>query len=581
MKLKKLNLRNTRVADLSPLAKMPLTYFDATAIPATDYSPLAGAPLEACLIQNSPLSDLSFLRDSPVKELTLFNCNEARGFAVLAGLKSLDLLILPQSFRELPEKELDAIGALRTHPTLKNIQTELRTGSFLINTAQSKDGFWRDWDLEQTFVPALRRRGLTFSLFKRAAGTYYLEIQNQPLRDLSILKGAPISELILVNCQVSDLTPIRDLPLEYLNIPYNPITDLGPLRGMQIKTLYLTSTKVSDLSPLTSLPLKELYLGSCDSVTDVAPLAEIPTLEKAVVPMQAVHIEALHKLRKLQMLAFQTTDGSPYFPDTTAEEFWKRWPGLTWTRALNETGMKYNAYQDSGGMWSITITAREFHDLSVLTGKNINRLILDHTSVSDLMPLVGLPLKFLSLDGTPVSNLTPLGGIALESLSLRETPVTDLSVLRRTPLCSALKSLWLYRTPVTDFAPVAACLALTIFDATDTTLPDLDSLRGFRLREVYFGNTRVRDISILAGMPLERAFIDGANITDVTPLLKCPALKDIILPKAAQNIEALRELPNLMRVSYAYDAKVSGPSTTTTDFWAKFDAAKKTKMPQP
>jgi len=66
---------------------------------------LAGAPLETCMIQNSLLQDLSFLKHSPVRDLVLFGCGEARGYAVLADLKSLDLLILPQSFRELPEAE--------------------------------------------------------------------------------------------------------------------------------------------------------------------------------------------------------------------------------------------------------------------------------------------------------------------------------------------------------------------------------------------------------------------------------------------------------------------------------------------
>ena len=115
MKLKILHIGNTRVADLSPLAGMPITFLNATSIPAVDYSPLAG-PLEKCVLQFSPVKDLSFLRDSPLKELTLFNCNEARGYAVLASLKSLDLLILPQGFRSLPESELAAIGASAVIP---------------------------------------------------------------------------------------------------------------------------------------------------------------------------------------------------------------------------------------------------------------------------------------------------------------------------------------------------------------------------------------------------------------------------------------------------------------------------------
>ncbi|MGD1090347.1 MAG: protein kinase, partial [Verrucomicrobiota bacterium] len=210
MKLKELNLRGTRVADLSPLAGMPLTYLDTTSIPAVDYSPLAGAPLETCIIQDSPVRKLSFLRDSPVKELCLFNCNEARGFDVLAGLKSLNLLVLPQSFRGLPEEDLAAIGALRTHPTLKNIQTEYRSlGGWSLNTVQSKDLFWQEWDREQGIVVPLRKSGIMFSLQKLPDGTWYLNLDNSAIRELTILSNAPISQLSISHTAVADLKPLR------------------------------------------------------------------------------------------------------------------------------------------------------------------------------------------------------------------------------------------------------------------------------------------------------------------------------------------------------------------------------------
>ncbi len=107
-----------------------------------------------------------------MKELILYECNELRGYSVLAGLKSLDLLVLPQSFRSLPEEDLAAIGALRSHPTLRNIQTEYRSGNWFFNTTQPKETFWQDWDREQSFVPALRKSGIKFSLKKLPVGTY-------------------------------------------------------------------------------------------------------------------------------------------------------------------------------------------------------------------------------------------------------------------------------------------------------------------------------------------------------------------------------------------------------------------------
>ncbi len=570
MPLEELDLRGTRVADLSPLIGMSIKSIDLSLAPVLDFSPLAQLPLEKCYLQRNRITDLSVLRGKPLKELVLWGCAEARNYAVLAEIKSLELLLLPSDYRGLPAEDYAAIGSLREHSKLRQLGSEIMGGMGYAATG-SKDVFWRDWDREQRFVPALRASGIKFLLQKLSTGTYSLEIQNQPLSNLSMLTGAPISRLDLVNCQFSDLAPIRDLPLDSLNIPQNPVTDLNPLRGKQIKTLYLSGTRVSDLSPLTNLPLKELYLDNCEKLTDVASLAEIQTLERVVVPMQVAKIEALRKLPRLQMLAFQHTDQPPYLPDTTAEVFWKRWPSLSWASALNEAGITYSAGQDSDGTWTVTVGVMEFHDLSVFKRANISYLNLNQTSVTDLAPLADLPLKYLYLDRTPVSDLTPLGGIPLKMLSLRETQVTDLTALRRAPLCSALEALWLYRTHVVDFSPVAACTKLTVFDATDTRLRDLEPVRGRQLREAYFATTQVRDLSILAGMPLTTVYFDNNDVTDVTPLLKCPTLTTIILPRTALYVEALRKLPHLERISYTYDGNIPGPSTTATGFWKEYD----------
>ena len=38
-----------------------------------------------------------------VMGLSLFGCSEARGYGVLQSLKSIDVLVLPQSYRSLPD----------------------------------------------------------------------------------------------------------------------------------------------------------------------------------------------------------------------------------------------------------------------------------------------------------------------------------------------------------------------------------------------------------------------------------------------------------------------------------------------
>ena len=72
--------------------------------------------------------------------------------------------------------------------------------------------------------------------------------------------------------------------------------------------------------------------------------------------------------------------------------------------------------------------------------KNIKRLDLENTSVSDLTPIAELTrLKRLDLNNTSVTDLTPLAGLtALEWVNLWNTFVSDL-----TPLAGLTRLEWL------------------------------------------------------------------------------------------------------------------------------------------
>ncbi len=568
MELKELGLGQTRVADLSPLAGMPLTIFEASTIPATDYSPLTGAPLEKCVFQNSPVRDLSFLRDSPVKELVLYECNELRGYSVLAGLKSLDLLVLPQSFRSLPEEDLAAIGALRSHPTLRNIQTEDRTsGRWYFNTAQPKETFWQDWDREQIFVPALRKIGIKFSLRKLPIGTYSLSIQDQPLSDLSVLKGAPISELYLSNCKFTDLTPIHDLKLEVLHLSSDLVTDLSPLRGMPLKTLFLSGTKISDLSPLPGLPLRELYLDACPGVADLTLLAQIPTLEKLTVPVQAANINALRKLPALQLLGVQR-NGATLQPATTAAAFWKLRDANPWIARLRDSGIKTKALRSlDDGTFALDLNNTPITDLTLLKGAPIGELTLSDTAVSDLSPLRGMPLRSLYLGNTRVADLTPLSGMPLTRMTLNGTPVADVTPLRG----MALEYLHIGSTEVADLEPLRG-MPLKDLILYSTKVTDLRPLQGMPLEQIIV--SKVSDLAVLRGMPLRSLRLHQCpKATDFSPLAELKELTSLTLPADASGIDFLRTFPKLARIGFKEDWNNGGrPDKTAAEFWKEYDS---------
>ncbi len=546
MPLEGLNLRDSPVSDLSPLAGMPIQYICLTSIPVEDFSPLATFKMKKCMLQNVRIGDLSVLRGQPLTDLVLNSCTSARNFAVLSEFKDLEFLMLPDSYRSLPEADYTAIGALRNHPKLRQLGAEIVPGA-KVNDGGSKDVFWKEWDQEQAYMSRLRKSGIKFSITK-APSEYIMTIYGQvPVRDLSILNGMPITHLDIQNHGISDLSPLRDLPLERLYISRNPITDLSPLRGSKIKVLDLGDTNISDLTPLTGLPLQQIYLGGCNNLQDVSPLAQIPTLALVVIPAHAVKVETL---RKLPLLA---TIGYSWDVQKPAAVFWKEYDSEEWLRKLRSTGIPIKfAGKRSDGTWKLDLwMAKNFTDLSLLKGAPISELSICNTGVTDLRPLAGLPLEYLDM---------------------RETKVTDLSPLGSAPLCTTLKSLLIWRVEAADFTPLAACTALENLDAADTRLEKLDFLRGRKLRSLKLTRTKVTDLSVLDGMPLELVTLMNCPVTDLGPLLKCQTLKSLTLPRVAKNVAELRTLPALVALSMDQVGDGS-PNKTADEFWREFDAS--------
>lgn len=76
---------------------------------------------------------------------------------------------------------------------------------------------------------------------------------------------------------------------------------------------------MSDLTPLRELPLETLYIIECPAITNVQPLAEITTLRDVQIPTWSRNLESLRALPKLGWIGF--TSG----PSKPAEEFWTEW----------------------------------------------------------------------------------------------------------------------------------------------------------------------------------------------------------------------------------------------------------------
>ncbi len=303
MPLEQLNLSGTRVTDLSPLAGLPIKVLHLHSSPVRDFSPLARMPLETGYFDGCQFTDLAVLRDCPLRKLELRGCNQSRNFAAIAQIPTLETLLLPDTFHTLPDEDFAAIAALRHHPKLHQLQGDYAYAMYF-TAPPSANLFWQEWDRLQTFLPALRKTGFPFRLNRLADGTYTLEIRGQPLSDLTFLKGAPLSRLVLPGGKIADLTPLTGMPLTHLDLSQNPLTDLTPLRG---------------------LPLQALFLKDCGNITDIAPLTGIPTLQNLIVPETAPNLEQLRQMPGLQRLSFNEDPNTPHRTAQSAEEFWKEW----------------------------------------------------------------------------------------------------------------------------------------------------------------------------------------------------------------------------------------------------------------
>src|SRR5207302_2665523 len=81
---------------------------------------------------------------------------------------------------------------------------------------------------------------------------------NAKVSDLSPLRGLPLKALYLHSARMTDLSPLHDMPLEELYIDHTAVRDLSPLRGMRLQYLDCSQCPVRDLSVLRGLPLKGL-----------------------------------------------------------------------------------------------------------------------------------------------------------------------------------------------------------------------------------------------------------------------------------------------------------------------------------
>ncbi len=338
--LRKLSLYYATVGDLRPLAGLPLEVLDCTGIPATDFSALSGMPLKSLTLQITRVGELAFLRTIPLENLNLHGCQLARGFEVLAELKSLETLILPEMVWNWPKEEIQAISALREHPGLRQIKMGVRINQEASSGSASE--FWTQWDNDTEPVLALRRAGTKFVVWSLNDGGLALTVSDPAFSDLSIFRKAKFAQLNLDGTNVRDLSPLVGQPLKVIRLNRTPVIDLSPLANFALEELSVVDMEVTDISFLRRAPL-------CDS------------------------------LEKLFLDKLKFADLSP----------------VGACKALQVLSAYKSAVADLGPLRGLKlrelyVASTQVNDFSALAGMPLERLFIDLTPAKDLTPLLTL-----------------------------------------------------------------------------------------------------------------------------------------------------------------------------------------------
>ena len=284
--LQSLNLNNTSVADLAPLAQLSrLQWLDLEKTSVADLAPLAQlSRLQVLILENTPVADLAPLANLPQLQVLILNNTGVADLAPLANLPKLQWLNL----KNTPVADLAPLANLPKLQLLNLKNTPVADLAPLAN------------------LPKLQ----------------LLNLNNSAVMDLAPLAQLPqLQVLYLINTDVADLAPLADLPqLQVLSLSNTGVSNLAPLAQLpQLQLLNLINTDVADLAPLALLSQLQWLNLNNTSVADLAPLADLTQLQWLDLEKTSVaDLAPLAQLAQLQALDLRQLQIERWFdPDGT------------------------------------------------------------------------------------------------------------------------------------------------------------------------------------------------------------------------------------------------------------------------
>ena len=598
MRLTKLAIGESGVADLSPLKDLRLTWLDCQDSKVSDLSPLKDMRLTSLQCNGSKVTDLTLLRGMALKELRC-DFKPERDAAILKDVWTLGIingtpvidfwkqhdpahaafLQWIADTRKLPaDKQIEAVRAklIDRNPGYDgtSITKEIKAGvvtRLAFRTDKVKD-----------LAPVRALPGLTSlhcfgSGFRNGKLTSLQPLLGLPLTTLNCgsnpdigtlapLVGMPLKSLGCYWCNLEGqaLAPLKGMSLEQLNAKGQHIRDLSPLRGMPITDLDLTDTNVVDLEPLRDTPLAKLHinhptLGIADvsRYRDLSVLRTTPLIELFCDACDTENnVEALRALASLKTVKDDSQATTPRPAATALDDAAKRRAAFdAWCKMVASLPAKKQVEEVADEL------KRRNPAFDGKIGSRIDKEVVtelrfstDH--VTDIAPMRALTeLRVLHCSGSfrrngKLTDLTPLKGMKLTILACHYSRVWDLSPLKDMKLTFLSCNI----TGVADLSPLKD-MPLIDLRIHDTQVSDLTPLQGMKLLRLYCDHTKISDLSPLKDMPLTILEFRDTRVTDLSPLKGMPFLKTIHCDfNLDRDGEILRSIKTLEKINDRHKA---------------------------
>ena len=283
----------------------------------------------------------------------------------------------------------------------------------------------------------------------------------------AVITGGDMARLERIEADERGISDLRGLEaatnLEEIEFRRNSISDLSPLRGLtQLNNIKLRGNRITDVSPLAGL-INVNWLGlEENAITNLSPLVRLVKLNGIGISDNPIsNISHLSSLRSLEGIEARNTLITDFSPLAELPRF--RWiefghdrridvlPSLRGLKNLRRLVINHTGISDISGLATLT---------------QLQSLTLHNNLIEDVSPLASLKsLTHLNLDGNVISDISSLEKLkSLKELYLQNNVISDVSSLTG---LSNLEQLDLRNNAISNFSPLEALVENTFIKSTN------------------------------------------------------------------------------------------------------------------